>query len=202
MAASMIKALLLALVVCLAHASNLRAEDPPKRVWEIGALAAQTVTASLKAELHTAMKAGGPAGAVEICSRKALDITSQVADELGVSGLQIKRTSLRIRNARNRPDGLEKDILREYAQSDSQGLALEPRIVDAGLVWRYFSPIRVGSLCVLCHGDVDRIARSVAGTLETYYPADEAVGYRPGDLRGIFSVTIPKASLAETENDL
>lgn len=47
--------------------------------------------------------------------------------------------------------------------------------------------IPVGGPCVVCHGE--QIAEPVAARLSELYPEDEARGYKPGDLRGAFTLT-------------
>jgi hypothetical protein len=47
-------------------------------------------------------------------------------------------------------------------------------------------------LCVNCHGPRDALAPGVAEILDAEYPDDRATGYRPGDLRGLVRVSIPR----------
>jgi len=49
--------------------------------------------------------------------------------------------------------------------------------------------IRVEAPCLLCHGDP--IDASLAAALAERYPADAAIGYAEGDLRGAFWVEVP-----------
>jgi hypothetical protein len=55
----------------------------------------------------------------------------------------------------------------------------------------YVEPIGVQPLCLTCHGE--SLAPDLASRIEELYPADRAVGYRVGDLRGVFWAEFPRA---------
>jgi hypothetical protein len=54
---------------------------------------------------------------------------------------------------------------------------------------RYAKPIVLQPMCTACHGTEDQISPSVKTLLNQLYPADKAVGYKPGELRGAVVVT-------------
>ena len=54
----------------------------------------------------------------------------------------------------------------------------------------YVEPIVTQPLCLTCHGDVQDPA--LAARIKDEYPEDEATGFQPGDLRGVFWVTYPE----------
>jgi hypothetical protein len=54
---------------------------------------------------------------------------------------------------------------------------------------RYFKPIVVQELCLTCHGNKESFSPELKTALKEKYPDDKAVDYRPGDLRGMWSVT-------------
>lgn len=56
---------------------------------------------ALKAELMKAMKAGGPANAIQVCKRMAPEIAAHKSRE---TGWRVARTSLKVRNPANAPD--------------------------------------------------------------------------------------------------
>jgi hypothetical protein len=56
-------------------------------------------------------------------------------------------------------------------------------LIDANTVG-YVEPIFVQPLCVTCHGA--NLAPDLRAKIEELYPSDQATGYAPGDLRGIF----------------
>jgi len=68
---------------------------------------------SLSGNLKAAMKEGGPANAIKFCNMNALPLTDSLAKTFKVN---IKRTSLKLRNPKNQPDTLESYMLDLYAQ--------------------------------------------------------------------------------------
>ena len=52
-------------------------------------------------------------------------------------------------------------------------------------VFRYAKAIPTGQVCVVCHGV--KIAPSIMQKIHEYYPQDAATGFKPGDIRGMFS---------------
>jgi hypothetical protein len=45
-------------------------------------------------------------------------------------------------------------------------------------------------VCLKCHGS--EIDPKIVAKLDELYPEDKAVGYKQGDIRGAFYVTMPK----------
>src|SRR5690606_23793724 len=76
----------------------------------IGDSAAVALGRSLMSRVQMAMQERGTAYAIEFCSERALPITGAVQDSLA-GGLELKRTSTRIRNPANAPDSLEQQAL-------------------------------------------------------------------------------------------
>ena len=52
--------------------------------------------------------------------------------------------------------------------------------------YRYLRAQRVEGVCLACHGRV--LSAEVAEALGARYPDDQAVGYRPGEVRGAISL--------------
>jgi hypothetical protein len=193
-------ALTVTLVAILATTNLLlpaAADSPaaaPDRAREIGQQASQALQKQLGGALMQALGEGGPAAAVAVCADTAQVLTSRIARELEVPGLELKRTSLHLRNPANRPDSLEVAVLGAYTAELASGEPPEPRLEAVGDRYRYFAPIETRSLCLRCHGPADRLAEGVPAILAERYPQDEATGHAQGDLRGIVSVTIPAAA--------
>lgn len=59
--------------------------------------------------------------------------------------------------------------------------------VDGKPVTRYFHRITVEAPCLMCHGERDARPEFV----KQKYPEDKAYGFKAGDLRGVYSVSIP-----------
>ena len=145
---------------------------------------------SLKGQLQAAMQAGGPVKAIEVCNVQAPAIAQGLADQ---SGWEVARTSLRLRNPSNQPDGWESGVLEQFdvrqrAGEDPQKMEFS-EVVEVGGVksFRYMKAIPTGEICLKCHGD--QIAAEVQAQLNQYYPGDKATGYALGDIRGAFTLS-------------
>lgn len=159
---------------------------------EKGRVAARALNDTLRAKLSEALTSAGPAGAMSVCSSQAQAITAEVRESQGV---EVKRTALKLRNPKNTPDPYEQDLLERLDAKAAEGSlpdeVFEPRREDGRRVYRYAKPLRIGPLCLTCHGLKEEIPADVRRRLEERYPEDRATGYRPGDFRGIVSVIIP-----------
>lgn len=158
---------------------------------------ARTVASGLGADLQkrlfAALDSGGPAAAVSFCA----DSAQALSDAHATEGVYLRRVSLRVRNAANRPDSSEARQLRQLDSLHRAG-ALPAEIVraarapDGAAVVEYMRPIMIQERCLACHGDAERLAPAVREILAERYPDDSATGYRPGDLRGMISVRVPR----------
>jgi hypothetical protein len=53
----------------------------------------------------------------------------------------------------------------------------------------YVEPIRVEKVCLMCHGA--EVPPPIAERIASLYPDDEATGFKEGDFRGLFWITMP-----------
>lgn len=147
----------------------------------------------LKGELEQAIAAAGPVSGIGVCQSKAPAIAARLSVE---TGWKVGRTSLRVRNPGNAPDRWEKVILEDFDRRRFQGTApqelevLEIVEKDGGKVLRYMKAIPTGEICLLCHGAV--LAPGVVDELSRRYPQDKARGYKPGEIRGAFTLSRPE----------
>ncbi|TAM44550.1 MAG: DUF3365 domain-containing protein [Gammaproteobacteria bacterium] len=156
--------------------------------------AVKELQTTLVGELQAAMKAGGPTNAIEVCNTKASAIATELSKK---NGLQIGRTSLKIRNAKNAPDAWETKVMKEFETRKAKGedpAALEhSEVVTEGgkKTFRYMKalPVAQGMPCPVCHGE--KIDPKVRAKLEKLYPQDKAVGFKVGDLRGAVTIKQP-----------
>jgi Protein of unknown function (DUF3365) len=65
-------------------------------------------------------------------------------------------------------------------------------VVDLDRSLGVLRPIVHQSMCNGCHGPFDRIDPAVRAALAGRYPADQAIGFIEGQLRGWFWVEVPK----------
>jgi hypothetical protein len=143
--------------------------------------------AKLSGRLTEVMGSGGPAAAIEVCSREAGEIASQVAAEHNVA---IGRTAIKLRNRDNAPP--------QWAASLIENMPEEPEFVPLpdGHTGALL-PIKLKAVCTVCHGDPDLIAEDVRTQLNRLYPNDKAIGFKEGDLRGWFWVDVPGSEPAQ-----
>lgn len=159
---------------------------------EIGERAATAVLSGLMARVKQAMQEGGPEHAIDFCSEAALPLTAEIA-KAQAHGVEIKRTSSRLRNPKNAPDALERQALEHFEAADKAKLPAQlVQKVDDG--YRYYRPILVQGACLACHGERAALSPKVLSKLQERYPSDQATGYKEGDLRGLIRVSVPEAA--------
>lgn len=129
--------------------------------------------------LTRALEEGGPERAVFVCRDEAQRITAQLSEEMGID---VGRTSRRLRNGVNAPREWAKPIVEESAGTKTG--EVEPQVIDLGDKVGVLKPINTLGLCTKCHGKVEEIDTEVKKSLAELYPTDRAVGFSAGDLRG------------------
>lgn len=144
---------------------------------------------ALQGELQAAMKEGGPTAAIGVCNTKAGPIADQVSVE---SGWDVARTSHKLRNPDNAPDAFEQRVLDDFLARQAEGAAAEDlvhaEVVESGgtQTFRFLKAIPTAEVCTTCHGT--DIAPDIAAELDKLYPEDRAVGFTPGEMRGVFTL--------------
>jgi hypothetical protein len=152
---------------------------------EIAKEAIQALGSTLKNELETAMKSGGPINALEVCNVKAPVIAEEISWEQDV---QVSRTSLKYRNPANAPNEWQTTVLEDFEAKKAVG-ADPATLVYSEIVnneFRFMKAIPTAGLCLACHGT--DISPEVTAELARLYPQDKATGFKEGDLRGAFVV--------------
>lgn len=163
-----------------------------ERVTALGDSAAMSLVRTLGGRLNAHLAAEGAGGAIAFCSTEAQSLTDSISGTLG-PGWEVKRTTARTRNPRNAPDSLEAEALRHFRGFEAAGEELPHGHVQAAPGgYRYYMPLRLGHMCLQCHGPRESLDPEVRRVLDTRYPADQATGYRQGDLRGVVRVTVPR----------
>ncbi len=137
----------------------------------------KTMMGELKAKLSE-----NPVSAIEFCSKNALAITDSVAKK---HGLKIKRVSEKNRNTANTTDASDKKAIAHFTEAMKQsGKPGEFVVVDG----KYYEPMVTNDMCMVCHGKEETISAPVADKIKKLYPADKALGYSVGELRGVIAV--------------
>ena len=151
--------------------------------------AADLLFQRLSVELATALPNGGPAAAVAICKDRAPAIAAEIE---AASGVDIERTALRVRSPANAPDDWEMATMRSFIARRDAGeewaKMSATRIEGRELNW--MRPIPLGEMCATCHGDIASFTRETRLALGEAYPDDQAIGFKPGELRGAFTARV------------
>lgn len=181
-----------AVLVALCLGLPVLAQDAP---WLTDARkVAGAVPPKLLVMLTTQIAKDGPASAVAVCSEKAPQMAKAASAQ---TGWAIRRVSLRNRNPKAVPDAWElaalKDFDRRAAAGENPATLEKYEVVEAasGKEYRYMKALPTQQMCLACHGPSNKISPEVAEKIHTLYPADKAVGYAVGQIRG--ALTIRKA---------
>lgn len=181
-----------ALLSCAPQQTKLTLEKE-NQIKQVGEESAMKLLKSLRAELIQVLQKGSPEQAVEVCSKRAMDITTQIERE---TGHKVKRTTFKYRNPNNRPDRYEEEALRYFEEAINKdgklpGYYIQTVKEDGTLTYRYYKPLKVEGLCLTCHGDKNLMDKNLVSKIEKLYPTDKAFSYREGDFRGVVRVSVP-----------
>jgi hypothetical protein len=146
---------------------------------------------ALSSQLQLAIGERGTDGALAFCSVHALPITDSLSQALMVN---ISRTALRIRNPENAPDPLDERIMHHFMQLNWQSGTMPDTLVMNELgEFTYMAPIPTFKACLQCHGIPEiEIKPQTINLIQSLYPDDKAIGFREGDLRGLWKVQFRK----------
>ncbi len=165
-------------------------------VW--GDSITQEAQAQLTAQLHAAIAANGPAGAIDFCKVNALPILESLGTKHAVT---LRRVSSQPRNPADAPNAQELPLLDAYAYNAENNISSDTTIqtVENGEVLLYTKPILMANaFCLSCHGDSKKdITPETAAKLKQQYPQDPATGYALGDLRGMWALRLPKKEVVK-----
>ena len=178
--------LLLPLLLVLAYpASASENEELAAQARELS----KSFGGQLKQHLQQGMKQGGPLVALDVCNIQAPAIAQAVGD---TAGWKVARTSMKARNEDNRPDMWELTTMLDFEKQKELGNDLKKMEsyavveTDNGRVFRYMKAIPTGGVCLACHGE--SVQQEVLDKIHELYPADQALGFSVGDIRGAFSL--------------
>jgi hypothetical protein len=152
--------------------------ETQKAQQELILTATNALAAELMGELTAALDAGDASAAIAVCREKAPTVAAHVTE---VYGLEIGRTSHRLRNSANEAPS--------WADAYVADLVEDPTYVagpngELGALL----PIKLRAECQMCHGSADEIDEEIMAALAEHYPDDQALDFAEGDLRGWFWV--------------
>lgn len=155
----------------------------PQQDLERAQAALQPFKEQLVDALMGAIEEGGAENAIAVCRERA----PEIAAELSVGGVQMGRTSHKVRNPNNAPQPWMEPLLAAYVEEPTDTQPQTVRLDES--TFGYVEPIYVMSFCLSCHGP--SVESGLLDTIRTLYPEDQAIGFHMNDLRGLFWVTMP-----------
>lgn len=169
-------------------------EDEVAKYTAEGKMIADSTFKALSTQLKQAMQSGGVEQAAAFCNVVALPLTDSLSRKFDA---KIKRTSLKIRNPKNAPDSMEITMLKIYDQmSKMRNPVLVPKILEKGKDdIQFFAPIQIkNELCLKCHGVLGQTMKEEDyAYIKQHYPNDQATGYKMGEVRGMWSITLKRS---------
>ncbi len=137
--------------------------------------------------LNALIQQGGPVEAVGLCATEAPRLSKEVA---ALNGLEIGRTSFRVRNPANAPRAWAARYV--AAAAGKKADEVKPAVFDLGDRVGLLRPLAMLPACTRCHGPAAGLAPDVKDELARRYPRDQATGFAPGEVRGFFWVEVKK----------
>ncbi|MDG2221922.1 MAG: DUF3365 domain-containing protein [Rubripirellula sp.] len=154
----------------------------------IASQAKDALFARLSGRLMAVLQSEGPAAAIDVCSQEAVEISEAVGREHGV---QIGRTSFKLRNPANQPRRWVQPFVEQRVETSQRVELAEGSL---GVLF----PIHLKVKCLMCHGGEQDILPEVKAELAKRYPADQAIEFAEGELRGWFWVEVPEDGASES----
>ena len=161
-----------------------------EKVNKIAMPIAKKLLMTLKGELQGGMQSGGPMAAIEVCNKKAMELTAQVEKEAG-GMIEVKRVSEKPRNPKNSPDKVDEKAFAKFNKIIREGKELPQSLVlkEDG-VYYFYKPLKIQAVCLNCHGDKNAMDKALVEKIKQLYPNDKATGYKGGDLRGVVRIKV------------
>lgn len=143
-------------------------------------------SSQLLTSLKVALDDGGPLNAVNVCNVVAPDIqTAHVRD-----GWFLERVTAKPRNRNNQADSAQLAILAQFESPNAPAFVSQWDNAVKREKFRFYRPIRTNELCGGCHGDPSSFVAGLSEELRKLYPEDKAIGYKNGELRGMFAIEV------------
>jgi len=175
-------------LLILSSCSNKLSEEQVAKYRTEGKEMAMATAKKLGSNLSQKMKEGGVKEAVPFCNTMAYSLTEEMSKKYNA---EIRRISDKLRNDKNKPNDEEKIIIDRYKNALAANKELKPVVeIDASGNPHFYAPIILQKKCLACHGSVgNEVSVKTDSLIKSFYPNDKAVGFKEGDLRGIWSIT-------------
>jgi hypothetical protein len=109
----------------------------------------------------------------------------------------IRRTSDKLRNPMNKADSTEASLFAAYQYNYTHNISTNshPPLMEEKYLL-FTAPIVIETTCMECHGVVGKdISEENYKIIKAAYPQDQAINYKPEQLRGMWSIRIDKKEL-------
>jgi mono/diheme cytochrome c family protein len=149
---------------------------------------AQVSQQILGKNLMAALSKGGAEYAMEFCNTKALFLTDSLSH---LQNTNIKRVSDKNRNPSNYASNGELAYINLLKSNFKSGISPKPKITKIGDKNIGYYPIVTNAMCMQCHGNISgEITSETLLKIRKLYPNDQAVNYKPNDIRGLWVVEL------------
>ncbi|MGB0452984.1 MAG: c-type heme family protein [Bacteriovoracaceae bacterium] len=156
---------------------------------EFGKYIKGQIKSELGKNLLGAIKRSKTVGAIDFCNEQAIPITSKVSKKHKAT---IRRASDKSRNSRNKASTEELKYIKAF-KNQLASQSLQPLIVKKADTYHFYAPIVTNKMCLQCHGKVGSdISDDVYRNIKKKYPKDQATGYSPNQVRGLFHISWQK----------
>lgn len=151
---------------------------------------AMTTQSVLGKNLMYKIQKEGTVAAIEFCNTKAYPLTDSLSV---VYNANIKRVSDKPRNPSNKATKKEKEYINGYNEDVRKNIESNPIVAEESEKIKFYYPIKMNQKCLQCHGEpLAEINKNTLSQLNKLYPEDLAVGYKPNEVRGLWSITFEK----------
>jgi len=181
------------LLACTQNPPTSRQSVDENVLAETRSVAIQLVS-TLGATLKKEIAANGVVSAIGVCNLVAPEIAASLSQQ---TGWQVGRVGTRVRNPNNQPNDWQQVALNIFAERAALGEKFEQMEtysvsqVNNKPMLLYAKAIGLQPMCAQCHGQSEQISADVKARLRALYPADKAINYNVGELRGAVAIVRP-----------
>lgn len=155
-------------------------------IEERGREMATTAQKELGKNLKAQMEKNGVLGALEFCNIEAIPITDSMST---VHHAELKRVSDKPRNPNNQANEVELQHIATFKDQLANQEEITPIYTKQGNQIEFYTPIITNGMCLVCHGTPgEELEYTNLTEIKKHYPKDKAIGYKAGEVRGIWSI--------------
>lgn len=181
--------MLVSVTVSAQDARTWRITDAPAEIRPLVAHA-NLVIAELQDSVLKELSHSLAEGGADVAIRSTHFDVRLLRHRLRREGIAVGRTSDRLRNQANRPPPWAQEMVTKWA--GRKATEVDGYVVDLGDRIGLMRPVAEHELCTDCHGALGRLSPRVREVLSQLYPADRALGFHEGEIRGWYWVEMPK----------